>query len=65
MGNLVSRDLCRVQFELRKAMQTSVTRSQFYNYAKIVVKLCQIYQNYAKYQIEAILFEIEASACAE
>ena len=33
----------------------SVTRSQFRDYARTVIKLCQIYENYAKFQIEAIL----------
>ena len=37
----------------------SVPRSQFGNYAKIVLKVFQIYQNYARFQIEALLFERE------
>ena len=39
---------------------TSVARSQFGNCARIIQKICQIHQNYAKRHIKALLFEKEA-----
>ena len=45
--------------------RSSMPRSQFGNYAKIVLKLFQIYQNYARFQIEVLLFGTEVRACAE
>ena len=56
----------KTMYRTAEAVTTpSVPISQFGNYPLILLKLFQIYQTYARFQIEVLLFGREVRACAQ